>query len=79
MMIENTVASRKNYIVAKALYARIVDFYDRTSGQKSNPAASETKEELLILCDTYKDFADGVRDLDSENKTIEDILLKLQK
>lgn len=42
-MIENIVASRKNYIVAKALYARIVDLYDRTSGQKSNPAASETK------------------------------------
>lgn len=78
-MIENTVVSRKNYIVAKALYARIVDLYDRTSGQKFEPAASETKEELLILCDTYKDFADGVRDLDSENKTIEDILLKLQK
>lgn len=79
MMIENTVAFRKNYIVAKALYARIVDLYDRTSGQKSNPAASETKEELLVLCDTYKDFADGVPDLNSENKTVEEILLKLQK
>lgn len=78
-MIENTVASRKNYIVAKALYARIVDLYDRTSGQKSDPAASEAKEELLVLCDTYKDFADGACNLNSENKTIEEILLKLQK
>ena len=76
-MIENTVGSRKNFIVAKALYARIVDLYDRTSGQKSNPAASEIKEELLILCDTYKNFADGVPDLNSENKTVEEILLKL--
>ena len=76
-MIEITSVSRKNYIVAKALYARIVDLYDRTSGQKAEPAASEAKEELWVLCDTYKDFADGIPGLNSESRTIAEILLKL--
>ena len=69
--------SHKNYIVAKALFARIVDLYDRTSSQKSEPAASEAKEELLVLCNSYKDFADGTDDLDSEKKTIKEIMLNL--
>ena len=69
--------SHKNYIVAKALFARIVDLYDRTLSQKFEPVISETKEELLVLCNSYKDFADGTDNLDSENKTIEEIMLNL--
>lgn len=40
-------------VVLKAIYARIIDVYDRTRKYKNTPNKVEAKNELLDLCQAY--------------------------
>lgn len=78
--LQNTEGnSKRNYILAKALYARIVSIYDRVASMKSNNVDKmEVKKELMVLCGSYMEYADGVQYLDSENKSIVDIRANIE-
>lgn len=58
-------------VILEAIYSRTVDIFERTKKWKKNtPAKTETKNELVDLCEAYFEIKGNTKIIELENKDI---------